>query len=116
MDFGKPVQQVCRETSPSVFSREWSKATVQMDCNTGTPTVTYKPDTQCDWAVGAALEGTTLTVVRAATKEECCAACHNQLDCTAAEYRPAIATCALKQAHRLGNAVGSPASLACVLH
>ena len=43
MDFGEP-QGLCKETAPKsgVFTREWSKATFQMDCNTWTPTYTWK--------------------------------------------------------------------------
>ena len=42
-DYGVPLERA-RETSPGsqVFVREWSKATVQMDCNTYTPTITPK--------------------------------------------------------------------------
>lgn len=45
-DFGEPVDQICAETAPGssgVFVREWSKATVKVDCNTWTPTITMKP-------------------------------------------------------------------------
>lgn len=40
-DYGEP-QGLCRETAPAsgVFVREWSKATVQMDCKSWTPTIT----------------------------------------------------------------------------
>lgn len=39
-DVGEP-RGLCRETAPhsGVFRREWSHATVQMDCNTWTPTI-----------------------------------------------------------------------------
>jgi len=42
-DFGEPTE-LCRETAPNsgVFSREWTKATVQMDCSTWTPTLKMK--------------------------------------------------------------------------
>jgi hypothetical protein len=41
-DFGEPVDNACYETAPNsgVFTREWTKATVTMDCNTWTPTIT----------------------------------------------------------------------------
>lgn len=41
-DYGEPIDAVCRETEPGVFVREWTKATVQMDCSTYTPTITMK--------------------------------------------------------------------------
>lgn len=44
-DYGEPIGgQVCRETSDGsgVFRREWTKATVEIDCNTVTPTITMK--------------------------------------------------------------------------
>ena len=31
-DYGTPTS-LCKETSPGVFEREWTKATVAMDCN-----------------------------------------------------------------------------------
>lgn len=42
-DYGEPVG-ICSETSPGcgVFVRDFTKSTVQMDCNTWTPTVTFK--------------------------------------------------------------------------
>ena len=42
-DYGEP-KALCTETAPNsgVFTREWTKATVQMDCNTWTPTITLK--------------------------------------------------------------------------
>ncbi len=42
-DFGEPLG-LCAETAPhsGVFARAWSKADVQMDCNTWTPTITFK--------------------------------------------------------------------------
>lgn len=42
-DFGEPLE-LCSETAPGsqVFTREWSKASVQMDCNTWTPKITLK--------------------------------------------------------------------------
>ena len=43
-DYGEPVDSVCTETAPGsgVFTREWTKATVSMDCKTFTPTITMK--------------------------------------------------------------------------
>ena len=43
-DYGVPTDEICRETAPNsgVFVREWSKATVQIDCATWTPKVTFK--------------------------------------------------------------------------
>lgn len=32
-DYGEPTG-LCREASPGVFAREWSKAQVELDCNT----------------------------------------------------------------------------------
>jgi hypothetical protein len=42
-DFGTPLG-VCKQAggSPGVFKREFTKAIVQMDCNTGTPTITMQ--------------------------------------------------------------------------
>ena len=42
-DYGEPLGRA-RETAADseVFVREFSKATVQMDCNTYTPTITFK--------------------------------------------------------------------------
>ena len=42
-DYGEPLGRAA-ETAPgsSVFVREFSKSTVQMDCNTYTPTITFK--------------------------------------------------------------------------
>ena len=48
VDYGEPVGQgvagLCHETAPNsgVFARDYTKATVQMDCNTWTPTITMK--------------------------------------------------------------------------
>ena len=44
LDYGEPLDAVCKETSlnSGIFIREWSKAAVQMDCNTWTPTITMK--------------------------------------------------------------------------
>jgi hypothetical protein len=42
-DYGEPLGLCAETTSDSgVFIREWSKATVQMDCGTWTPTITMK--------------------------------------------------------------------------
>jgi hypothetical protein len=45
-DYGKPVDEICHETAPKsgVFVREWSRATIKMDCNTWTPSFTFKSD------------------------------------------------------------------------
>merc|ERR1719331_1751610 len=42
-DYGTPTG-LCKETAPNsgVFVREWTKATIQMDCNTWTPKITLK--------------------------------------------------------------------------
>ena len=41
-DFGTPLG-LCKETGTSgVFTREFSKATVKMDCSDNTPTITMK--------------------------------------------------------------------------
>jgi hypothetical protein len=42
-DYGEPLG-LCAETTAGsgIFLREWSKATVQMDCNTWTPSITMK--------------------------------------------------------------------------
>ena len=43
-DFGEP-QGVCTQgggSSAAVFTREFTKATVKMDCDTGKPTITMK--------------------------------------------------------------------------
>ena len=44
VDYGEP-SGLCSETASGsgIFVRHWSKATVQMDCNTWTPTITMKP-------------------------------------------------------------------------
>jgi len=38
-DYGEPTG-LCREVSPGVFQRKWTKATVEMDCNTWKPSIT----------------------------------------------------------------------------
>jgi hypothetical protein len=40
-DYGEPLG-LAKEAQGGVFVREWSKATVQMDCNSYTPTITFK--------------------------------------------------------------------------
>merc|ERR1711907_722778 len=42
-DYGTPLG-LCKETAhhSGVFVREWTKATIQMDCNTWTPNITLK--------------------------------------------------------------------------
>lgn len=40
-DYGEPTE-LCKETSPGVFTRDWTKATVSLDCNSWTPTITLK--------------------------------------------------------------------------
>ena len=41
-DYGEPVDEICKETAPGVFTREWSKSTIKMDCSTWTPSITMK--------------------------------------------------------------------------
>ena len=41
LDYGEPTE-LCHETKPGVFQREWTKATIEMDCNSYTPTITMK--------------------------------------------------------------------------
>ena len=42
VDYGEPVDAVCRETAPDsgIFVRQWSHAHVQMDCNVYKGTIT----------------------------------------------------------------------------
>ena len=42
-DYGTPTE-LCHETAPNsgVFTRDWTKATISLDCNTWTPTITMK--------------------------------------------------------------------------
>ena len=42
IDYGMPSDLVCKESAPGVFSREWTKARVQHDCNTGKSTLEMK--------------------------------------------------------------------------
>ena len=43
-DYGEPTDTICKETQPgsNVFVREWSKATVTVDCNTWKNTIKMK--------------------------------------------------------------------------
>jgi len=43
-DYGEPVDKICTETAPGsgVFTREWSKASIKMDCNSWKPTIMFK--------------------------------------------------------------------------
>jgi len=41
MDYGEPMD-LCKEVSTGVFQREWSKATVEMNCNSWTGTIKMK--------------------------------------------------------------------------
>lgn len=34
VDYGTPTEKLCKEIAPFVFTREWSKSTVTVDCNT----------------------------------------------------------------------------------
>merc|ERR1711879_512472 len=45
-DYGVPIDEICKETfdGSGIFVREWSKATVQMNCNTWMPKVTFKQE------------------------------------------------------------------------
>ena len=40
-DYGEPLE-LCHETTPGVFVREFTKSTVQMSCDTWTPKITFK--------------------------------------------------------------------------
>eukprot|EP01043_Picozoa_sp_COSAG02_P093669 COSAG02_NODE_30166_length_556_cov_0.737418_2_plen_99_part_00 len=44
-DYGEPLG-LAKETAPDsgIFVREWSKATIKMDCNSYTPTITMKQE------------------------------------------------------------------------
>eukprot|EP01047_Picozoa_sp_COSAG01_P037649 COSAG01_NODE_3007_length_6730_cov_10.756899_4_plen_153_part_00 len=42
VDYGQPIDKVCKETKPNVFVREWTKATVTVDCNSWKNTITMK--------------------------------------------------------------------------
>ena len=41
-DYGTPVDKLCTETSTGVFEREWTKASVKMECDTFKGTITLK--------------------------------------------------------------------------
>jgi hypothetical protein len=42
-DYGEPIGLATETSKDSgIFVREWSKATVQMDCNSYTPKITFK--------------------------------------------------------------------------
>ena len=41
-DYGAPLGPCEAAQEPGVFTREWSKATITMDCNTWTPTIAMK--------------------------------------------------------------------------
>jgi hypothetical protein len=43
-DYGVPVDEICTETAvgSGVFVREWTKATVEMDCNTWEPSFKFR--------------------------------------------------------------------------
>jgi hypothetical protein len=47
-DYGEPTDAYCAETEPGsgVFTREWSRASVQMDCNSWKGTITMKDETR----------------------------------------------------------------------
>ena len=44
VDYGTPVDPTCSETAPNsgIFTREWSKASVKMDCNSFEATIGMK--------------------------------------------------------------------------
>lgn len=44
LDYGEPVDKVCKETGENsgIFTREWSNADVQMDCNKWDGSITWK--------------------------------------------------------------------------
>ena len=44
IDYGTPVDALCKETSAGVFRREWSKATVEVDCNRFSSEIRMKSD------------------------------------------------------------------------
>ena len=43
VDYGRPVESVCRESAPGVFSRKWTKAVARHDCTTGRSAITMLP-------------------------------------------------------------------------
>ena len=44
LDYGEPIDAICAETgvNSGIFTREWSNVKVEMNCNTWTPTMTWK--------------------------------------------------------------------------
>ena len=44
VDYGTPIDATCAETAPNsgIFTREWSKAIVKMDCNTWSATLPHQ--------------------------------------------------------------------------
>ena len=44
VDYGVPMDGVCKQSTaqPGVFTREWSKAAVQHDCNSGKSSLRMK--------------------------------------------------------------------------
>jgi hypothetical protein len=44
IDYGTPVDGVCRESAPGVFTREWTKAIARHDCNTAKSTITMNDE------------------------------------------------------------------------
>lgn len=50
LDYGEPTDTLCTETGTNsgIFTRTWSKATVQMDCNTYTADITMTTDFAVD--------------------------------------------------------------------
>jgi hypothetical protein len=45
IDYGVPLESHCKETAPNsgIFSREWSKVHVELNCNTWVATLNAKP-------------------------------------------------------------------------
>jgi hypothetical protein len=41
-DYGEPVDEICQETEPNVFTRQWSRATISMNCSSWTPSIVWK--------------------------------------------------------------------------
>ena len=41
-DYGTPIDKLCKEGSPGVFTREWTRASVAMDCASFRGTITPK--------------------------------------------------------------------------
>jgi hypothetical protein len=47
VDYGVPLDgDLCKETAPGVFGREFTKASVELDCNSFTPTIKMKTEEQ----------------------------------------------------------------------